>query len=312
MCKCLLGLLILGVVAGTAAGEDTVVSILVPQSTSSIPFFEIEARNSTGDILSGVRVSVEAFNNHAQALARLLTGDVDFLFTGSSVGWGNHLSGGPIVMIGTGVWGVSSLVGNDQDYSSLSDLIGKTVALPFPGAPLDLQMRYILMENGIDPDTDLRIVYSPLPQTAGQIISGQVDAAPLPEPLATTLVVAKGLKRYGRLQDIWAGVNGGDGYSPQVSLFCTVSKVPEIGAMVLQILDAWRLLSEAIVGDPLAAARRNAEKLGQPVAVVTEAIRNTLFYVPEQAENMDRIIRYLLMIGSGNGVLPGEEFFFKP
>lgn len=190
--KRLLVLFLLLFLCFSAIAEEKTVTILVPKSTSSIPFLEIELRDSRDDVIPGVKIDVEFFANHAQALARLLNGDVSLLYTGSSVGWENHLNGGPVVMIRTGAWGVSSIMGTDEAYTGIGDLENKTIALPFPGAPLDLQMRYIFKENGSDPEKDIRIVYSPFPQTVGQILSGQVDAAPLPEPLATTLVTGKG------------------------------------------------------------------------------------------------------------------------
>ena len=43
-----------------------------------------------------------------------LRGDADLLYTGTSQGWENRLGGSPIVIVGTGVWGVSSLVGQGR------------------------------------------------------------------------------------------------------------------------------------------------------------------------------------------------------
>lgn len=283
------------------------ITILVPQSTSSIPFFDLERHDAYADVVPGVDVSVEVFANHAQALARLLNGDVELLFTGSSVGWANHLGGGPIVIAGTGIWGVSSIVGTDQEYSSLADLKGKKLALPFPGAPLDIQVRYILESEGVDPDRDMQIVYVPFPQAAAQLASGQLDAAPLPEPLATVLVKGRGLKRYVRLQDAWAEASGGDPYSPQVSLFSTGSVA---AATLNSILSAWKAASERITGDPEAAAVSYSEKLGQPEAIVAEAIRNTIFFVPDPAENKKRVLSYMRTLG--DGALPSDDFFLMP
>jgi ABC-type nitrate/sulfonate/bicarbonate transport system substrate-binding protein len=98
---------------------DTV-KILAPKSTSSLPLLQLAA----DDPLPGIDIQTETFINHPQALALLLKGDVDFLFTGTSQGWNNYLDGGPMVMINTGVWGVSYLIGKDASIKTLADLKG--------------------------------------------------------------------------------------------------------------------------------------------------------------------------------------------
>ena len=289
------------------------VRILVPQSTSSVPFFELERRDESEDIIPGFELAVEPFANHTQALARLLNSDVEMLFTGSSVGWGNHLAGGPMKMVGTGIWGVSSIVGKEDSFSGFDSLRGKILAVPFPGAPLDLQLRYLLKQNGIDPEKDLKIVYAPFAQAAGQILGGQIDAAPLPEPLATALVVGKGLTRYIRVQDAWAEVNDGDPLSPQVSLFATSGNIDDLSEFLILLLRAWAAVSEDITAEPSLFAGRYAERLGQPEPVVTAAIQNTIFAVPEPAETRKRVDRYITMVSTeGMGGLPVEDFYFLP
>ena len=308
----LIVLILVSIPATLVFADEARLRILVPQSTSSIPLFEIEQRDEISDVVPGVVVDVEVFANHAQALARLLNGDVELLFTGSSVGWSNYLNGGPIVMIGTGIWGVSSVIGVSDSYRSIEDLKGKTLVLPFPGAPLDLQMRFILEKNGLDPESDMQIVYAPFPQAAAQLIGGQVDAAPLPEPLATTLVVGRGLNRYFRLQDAWMTVSGGDSFSPQVSLFGNASTLAAAGESLPALLEAWETASRYVTEHPADAAAAHAEALGQPISIVEAAIQNTVFYVPGAPENRSRVLEYIDTVGQADGTLPGDDFFYVP
>ncbi len=167
----------------------TRVRVLVPQSTSSLPFLLMAREHA----IPGVDLQVEFFLNHAQALAVLLRGETDLLLSGTSQGWENRLDGSPLVMIDTGVWGVSSLVGRDASLKSFPGLKGKRLALPFPGSPLDFQSRALLAFESIDPDKDLTISYGPFPQSVQRLLAGQLDAVALPEPLATTVVRKNGL-----------------------------------------------------------------------------------------------------------------------
>jgi NitT/TauT family transport system substrate-binding protein len=292
------------------SADDRTVQILAPKSTSSIPLLEVERRDEQSDILPGVEIEIELFANPAQALARLLNGEIELLYTGSSVGWGNHLNGGPVVMIRTGVWGVSSIVGLDADYTGIEDLKNRTIALPFPGAPLDVQMRYIFSENGIDPDNDLQIVYTPFPQAAGQILSGQVDAAPLPEPLATNLIAGKGLVRYVKVQDAWAEVRDGDPMSPQVALFTTAETLPDLDELLPPLIAEWTEASDSVSAAPGHAGLMYSGRLGFPSEIVATAIGNTIYAVPNAEDNKARVLGYIeLLYGGEEEQLPEDEFF---
>ncbi|HUV07904.1 MAG TPA: hypothetical protein VMX75_09260, partial [Spirochaetia bacterium] len=112
--------------------QGETITVLVPGSTSSMPLLLM----GETDPIGGVDLKIEVFINHAQALARLIRGEAELLFSGTSQGWENYLSGGPLVHINTGVWGISYLIGRDESIRSVSDLRGKKIALPFPGSPL--------------------------------------------------------------------------------------------------------------------------------------------------------------------------------
>lgn len=288
------------------------VRILVPRSNSALPFLLLAEE----DPLPGIDIQANVFINHPQALAMLIRGEADLLFTGTSQGWENYLSGGPLVMLNTGTWGISYLIGSTTcpPIEDLADLVGKRIALPFPGSPLDFQTRYMLKKQGIDPDRDLTISYSPLPQTAALLTSGQIDAAPVPEPLASQLVVNRGLARLLDYKKLWAGVSDGDPRSPQVSLFATRSYTQEHKQLLSELIRVWRQTSQEVIENPTQIAGVFAAVLDFPEEVVRLSIDNTLFYVPSVEENRRRVEAYYREVKE---FLPGKrgdlqaDFFFS-
>lgn len=276
--------------------------VLVPASTAGLPLLRL-----AGQVLpDGTRLSCETFLSHPQALARVLRGEADLLLTGTSQGWENYLAGGPLVLVDTGVWAISSLIGaaGAPPLSSLGELAGKRLALPFPGSPLDFQTRYLLAHQGLDPDRDLRIVYLAFGQSAPLLLQGKLDAAALPEPLATDLVLNRGLSRlleYGRA---WAQAFGGDPRSPQVSLFATRSFLAGNSGAVARLVQAWTLASEEVARDPQGAARAHAAVLGLAPEVVASAAAQTLFWVPSAEENFRRVTEYYEAV---KDYLPGSR-----
>lgn len=297
------------------AGQDLLDShtldILAPRSTSSVPLLLLDQE----DPLEGLDIRTTLFVSHPQALALLLRGEVDLLLSGTSQGWENHLDGGPLVVIDTGVWGVSSLVGppGAGPLQSLKALAGRRIAVPFPGSPLDFQTRAMLALSGVDPQRDVRIRYLTFAQSVPLLLAGEVDAAALPEPVATGVVVSRGFARLLSYADAWAQASGGDPRSPQVSLFALRSWAGVHEETLEELIAAWRGASERVAADPAAVARRFAVALEVAPAVLEQAIGNTLYYVPSPRENRRRIELYYAQVRSylpgPHGAL-GRSFFF--
>ena len=304
--------LLVSVSIGHSAVRDKErIRILLPRTTSALPLLQMAHEQA----LSDVDIQVEMFANHAQALAVLLRGDADLLLSGTSQGWENRLDGSPIVLVDTGVWGLASLVGRDPRIKSFRDLKGKRLALPFPGSPLDFQTRALLAHEGMDPQRDVSISYGPFAQSVARLLSGQVDAAALPEPVATSVAGRNGLVRVLEYSQAWAALNGGDGKSPQVSLFCTEAFAASHRPLLLDLVEAWREASHEVAANPAAAARSFAHTLGLTPAVLEEATRRTLLLVPDFDEDESRVLDYYRRVSP---YLPGEKgtldakFFFAP
>ncbi len=305
----LAALLLAALSPGWAAGQvQPGVRVLVPQTTAALPFLEM----ARGQSVPGALLTVGFFANHAQALALLLRGEADLLLSGTSQGWENRLDGSPLLMVDTGVWGISSLVGKDPSITGFAGLRGRRLALPFPGSPLDFQTRALLAFERIDPDSDLTITYGPFTQSVQRLLAGQVDAVALPEPQATALVREKGLARLVDYAQAWARLAGGDAMSPQVSLFATEGYAAAHRGLIASVVSAWEEASQEVTAGPGAAAGRFASALQVDPAVLEEAARRTLFAVPSPAENRDRVLAYYAAVERflPAGPRPLDERFF--
>lgn len=283
-------ILLVGATADTRATAPAKprLRILVPQSTATLPFWLMAAEQ----MIPGVELEPVIFLNHPQALALLLRGEADVLFTGTSQGWENRLGGSPVVMVTTGVWGLSSLIVRDPSIRDLTFLKGKRLALPFPGAPLDFQTRAILTRAKIDPDRDCTLSYGPFMQSLPKLLAGQLDAVALPEPMATIAVRTHGLRRATTYADAWARVSGGEHRSPQVSLFVTELSARNRRDQLLALVEAWRVASLRVQESPAEMAKRFAERLAVDPAVLEASIRYTVLSVPTPAENRSRVLAY--------------------
>jgi ABC-type nitrate/sulfonate/bicarbonate transport system substrate-binding protein len=308
-----IAVLLFGLLAsGLTAQERIRVRIVVPQSSAGLPLLRLAAE----DGLPGYALRCQVYLNHAQALALLLRGEADLLLGGTSQGWENYLGGGPLVLVNTGIWGISSLIGapGARPVRKLSDLAGRRIALPFPGSPLDFQTRCMLVLSGLDPDRSLRITYLAFGQSMPLLLHGQLDAVPFPEPQATLLVETRHLPRLLDYSQAWAEVSGGDPRSPQLSLFATRAWVRRNSGLLHELVSLWRRSSEEVIADPAGTASQTAEALDVSAEVVEKSIGYTLFWVPGAEENRRRVMEYYEAVKS---YLPGErgelgrEFFFE-
>jgi NitT/TauT family transport system substrate-binding protein len=265
--------------------------------------------------LPGITLQVDTFVSHPQALALLLRGDADMLLTGTSQGWENRLDGSPIVMVDTGIWGISSLIGRDVGIKSFADLKGKRIALPFSGSPLDFQTRAILAKERLDAALDVSISYGAFTQSIPRLMAGQLDAVALPEPQATTMVRESGLLRLVKYADAWAALGGGDPRSPQVSLFVSEAFARTHKPLIAQVTGSWRTASTRVQADAGGAAAQFAAALAADKSSLEEAIRNTLFGVPSFEENKAKVLDYYAEVlpyfpGPRGGL--DAAFFFQP
>jgi NitT/TauT family transport system substrate-binding protein len=75
------------------------------------------------------------------------------------------------------------------DINDFSDLNGKTIVTSGQGSLPQYVLEYLLTENGIDPVTDVTIVYmSEHSEVATMLLAGEADVVMLPEPFVSTVM----------------------------------------------------------------------------------------------------------------------------
>ncbi len=94
---------------------------------------------------------------------------------------------GAIQIAAVNTLGTLHVVENGETVKSIADLKGKTVYFTGEGTTPEYTLRYILTQNGIDPDNDLEIIYlSEHAELATKMMKGDVTLGILPEPFVTS------------------------------------------------------------------------------------------------------------------------------
>ncbi len=95
-------------------------------------------------------------------------------------------TGGQIVTLAVNTLGVLYIVENGNAVQSVADLAGKTIVAAGKGSTPEYALRYLLRENGIDPDADVTIDWkSEHSECVAALAAGAATVALLPQPFVT-------------------------------------------------------------------------------------------------------------------------------
>ena len=106
--------------------------------------------------------------------------------------------------------GVLYVVENGETVNSVEDLKGKTIVTTGKGTTPEYVLRYILTENGVDPDNDVTLdFYSEATEALAQLQAGTSTIAMRPQPFVTSaLAQVEGLRVALDMNEEWEKVAG--------------------------------------------------------------------------------------------------------
>ncbi len=227
---------------------------------------------------------------------------------------------GAIEVLGINTLGVLYIVENGETVSSIEDLKGKTIYATGKGATPEYSLRYILSQNGIDPDTDVTIEWKSEAAEVLSAISATENAiAMLPQPfVSTALTQNENLKVVLDLTSEWDTVEM-DKETPSslitgviVARKDFISENPEAVKAFLSHYET----SVNFVNDNI---DQGAVLIGQydivPEAIAKIAIPNSNIVFIHSQEMKDALSGYLNVLYEQNPAsiganLPDEEFYY--
>ena len=93
---------------------------------------------------------------------------------------------GQIITLAVNTLGVLYIVEKGESISSVADLKGKSIVASGKGSTPEYTLRYLLSENGIDPDADVMIDWkSEHSECVAALAAGTAEIALLPQPFVT-------------------------------------------------------------------------------------------------------------------------------
>ena len=224
---------------------------------------------------------------------------------------------GEIVTLAINTLGVIYIVETGETVNSMADLAGKTVVGAGKGSTPEYGLRYLLSENGVDPDADLTIDWkSEHSECVAALASGAATIALLPQPFVTVAQSKiEGLRVALDLTAEWDALDNGSGMVTGVIVArkSVVEENPEAVAAFLadyaesvewvnaNNADAAQLISSYGIVEAAAVAEK-ALPYCNIVCITGEEMKTTLSgYLDALAAQAPEAV---------GGQVPGEEFYY--
>jgi NitT/TauT family transport system substrate-binding protein len=261
----------------------------------------------------------EVYKTPDLAAAKLISGEMDMAGLPTNIAAILYNKGAEVQIAAVIGWGVLYVVSSDLSLKNWSGLKGKEVCVPSKGALSDILFRYLLSQNNLDPERDLKILYLASPIEAAQLAAaGKINLAALPEPWVTELLEKNpGFKVALDFQKEWRRIEKQGLFYPQTAMVVRKRFAQEQPAALRRFLKELEQSMQWLSRHPQAGGLL-AEKYIQisPPAVEKGLSSSNLKYrsAAKVRNEVTRFLQRLLEFApeSIGGKLPDEGFYAQP
>lgn len=223
---------------------------------------------------------------------------------------------GAVEVLAVNTLGVLYIVENGETVQSMADLKGQTIVAAGKGSTPEYALRYLLTENGIDPDKDVTIDWkSEHSECVAALASGQAAIALLPQPFVTVAQnKIEGLRMALDLTAEWDKLDNGSGLITGV-IVARRDVVEANPGAVDSFLQNYAASVEWVNGNTAEAAALVGEYGIVDAAVAEKALPYCNIVCLTGGEMKDKLSGYLKVLSeaepsSVGGTLPGDNFYY--
>ena len=223
---------------------------------------------------------------------------------------------GAVQVLAVNTLGVLYIVENGESVQSLADLKGKTVVAAGKGSTPEYALRYLLSENGIDPDADVTLDWkSEHSECVAALASGQASIALLPQPFVTVAQSKlEGLRMALDLTEEWDKLDNGSALITGV-IVARSDFIEAHPAAVGSFLTAYAASVDWVNANTADAAALIGEYGIVDAAVAEKALPYCNIVCITGAELLEKLPGYLSVLYNADpaavgGAMPDNSFYF--
>lgn len=216
-----------------------------PSSSVSNPLIHMVESGALNDLAD--KVEFVSWRDPDQLRLMALNGQADVLAMPVNVAANLYNRGAKLRLLNVSSWGLLWLVSRDASLTTIADLRGKEITMPFRGDMPDILFGLLAEREGLDVRKDLRLRYVATPIDAMQLLlMRRTDHALLAEPAISMALrkasegplslVAPELHRSIDLQQEWGRLLQREARIPQagIALMASIKDNPAIAARIEQ------------------------------------------------------------------------------
>ena len=261
-----------------------------------------------------------AWRNPDELRAGLTSGEILLSVVPVQAAANLYNRGFPIRLANVMTNGLLYVTSDKREIAAISDLKGRSLAVPFRGDTPEIILGQLLEHHGLDAENDLDITYAGTPVEAMQLLlSGRVDAALAAEPAATAGILrgkkaGRTIHRVVSIQDAWGDMTGAEPALPQAGLAVMQTFLDAHPDALPLVLEGLQSATAEVIADPLRAAGHATQALGLPPLLLAASVPYCNLVArpaPEARADIERMLT--AMAGSDlkkiGGRLPDDGFY---
>jgi len=223
---------------------------------------------------------------------------------------------GAVEVLAVNTLGVLYIVENGESVQSIADLKGQTIVAAGKGSTPEYALRYLLSENGIDPDNDVTIDWkSEHSECVAALASGQATIALLPQPFVTVAQSKiEGLRMALDLTKEWDTLDNGSSLITGV-IVARREVVEENPTAVNEFLKEYAASVDYVNANTADAAALIGEYGIVDAAVAEKALPYCNIVCLTGEEMQQKLSGYLQVLADANadsvgGAMPEADFYY--
>jgi len=302
-------ILLVLVVSTMALAES--VSFINPLGPTTIPIAPI----MKGVITGNATINVKLWQSSDEAIAMIVAKQADFAVLPVTLGAILYSKGIKISLLGVYEWKVFYLVvSKNATFTGWKSLIGKSIYTPEGrGQTVDILMRYMMTQDNVIPDKDVKIYYLQPQEIVALFRSGKIDYAALPEPFVT-MAISGG---YGKIaldfQKAWGEEMNLPNRIPIAGLFVMDDFAQAHPQTVVDVEQTFERSINWMNQNIDQALELSKSYLAIPIPILKESMQRTAFYYVAISKCKDDVETFLSKLNElypqGMPSVPGEGFY---
>lgn len=265
-------------------------------------------------VKTDIAIDLKFWKTLDEATAYIVSKRANFAALPVTFGANLYTKGVDVRLVGVYSWHLFYVVAsNDFDFKNFQSLNGEKIyTVHGRGQTADVVMRYLLVENNLEPDKDVTFAYAQPQEIVALFNSGKIKIAAIPEPFVT-MTLSKG-KIILDLQDEWNKASGTKIGIPITGIFVT-GKLQDYRNTVKMFERSFISSLRWSYNNVDKAVNITSKQLGIPSNVLKASlVRSQYNYIPV-SECKDEVLFYLKKLNelypAGMPKLPDENFFYS-